>query len=154
MTNYDNMTEDQLDSEIAKLQNEIKELGGDKSGTFSDYPKAVSQDSIYKFFREILNIKVIDKLSKVGNIEKEEIGKIKLGVRNYMEIASYAEAEGLNTVADYLNNKAAIILSTSLSKKAKLLNTFVTQIKKQESITGTKEEKKKKSGWGKEKESE
>ena len=52
----------------------------------------------------------------MGNLSNTELGVTKLGVRHYLELSSYAEAEGLNLVAEYLTNKSNIITSTSMSR--------------------------------------
>lgn len=152
MSDITNMSEEELDQEINKLTNEIKGMGGETSS--SDYPKPPTSDSIYKFFREILKLKDIRQIAKVGNLDKEELGKLKLPVRNYMDIANYADKENLDKVSSYLNGKAEIILSSSLSKKGFLPTLFVTQIKKQQSLSKGGDKKKKGWGWGKKEEEE
>ena len=132
------------DDEIKKLEEDLKKLGDlDASGYGS--PSEVKKDTIFKFFKEIL-----DSLDsrKTGNLEKNELGQVTMGVRSYFDIALYAEAEGLDKVSEYLGQKAEVILSTSMSKKAKFMELIVTQIKKQLSA---KEPKEVKGGWFKKK---
>jgi len=135
---------DVTDDEIKKLEEDLKKIESmDTSGYGS--PSEVKKDTIFKFFKEIL-----DSLDsrKTGNLEKNEIGQVTMGVRSYFDIALYAETEGLDKVADYFGQKAEIILSTSMSRKAKFMELIVTQIRKQLS---TKEPKPVKSGWFKKK---
>lgn len=71
----------------------------------------------------------------MGNLSNTELGVTKLGVRHYLELSSYAEAEGLNLVAEYLTNKSNIITSTSMSRGGFWSKNFVTQIKTEKKET-------------------
>jgi len=104
------------------------------------YPEAPVKDSVFRFFRELLARK---DSSKVANLTREELGKLRLTVRAYQDIANYADAEGLDQVATYLKSKGEIMLSTSLGYKGFLPQLFVTQIKKDQKI----EPKVEKKGW-------
>jgi len=122
------IAEDQSEEEqIAEYERQLEELELKETKGFG-YPIAPTKDSIYKFFRDILGMQ---DSSKVGNLSKEELGQLKLAVRNYIDIGKYAETEGLDDVADYLKNKAYTILDTSLSKEGFLSQLFVTQIKQE-----------------------
>lgn len=117
--------------------NEINELydeflkSGDSSG---DYPKSFDRDSVFKFFRHIIDM---NDSSKIGNLENNELGVSKLTVRGYQDLAVYADAEGLDIVKDYCMRKGEIVLSTSLSRKGFLAQLFVTQIKKERKDSGS-----------------
>ncbi len=128
------------DDEMKKLEEDLKALGAVDTGSYGS-PQEVKKDTIFKFFKEIL-----DSLDsrKTGNLDKRELGMTVMSVRGYLDVALYAEAEHLTKVSDYLGQKAEIILSTSMSKKAKFMELIVTQIKKQLS---TKEPKEIKKGW-------
>ena len=95
------------------------------------YPKAPEKDNLYKFFREVLSSK---KSHKVANFREEEMGKMKLPVRSYMEIAAYARAEKLDIVAKYLDEKAEILAATSMGRKGFWASLLVTQIKKEQKV--------------------
>lgn len=127
------------DEELKKLEEELAKITKmDVSG--SGYPEPISKDSIFRFFREILQS---NDSRKTGNLLESELGRSKLGVRHYFEIAAYAEAEGLSLVSQYLADKAEIILSTSMSRKGFLAKLFVTQIKQEKKIKEPTPEKKK-----------
>ena len=127
------------DPELKKLEEELKKLGK-MDGSLSSFPEPPSKDSIFKFFREILQS---DDSRKTGNLLETELGRSKLGVRHYLEIAAYADAEGLDLVSQYLVDKAEIILSTSMSRKGFLAKLFVTQIKQEKKDRPAKVKK----GW-------
>ncbi len=106
------------------------------------YPEQDKKDSIFKFFREILHTK---DSKKVGNLTDAEIGTASMGIRNYINIAAYADAEGLNIVGNYLRAKGETIAATSMSRKGFLAQLFVTQIKKEQKLRSSPSEIKK--GW-------
>ncbi len=122
------MTEDDLSAdEIAEIASDprIQEAVGGMGG----FPEPEKRESLMKLFREIIDFtkKDYDKISKTGNLTTGELGYLSLPVRNYLSLASYLEVEGFSTAADYLRGKSNIVLNTSLSKKAALLNFAVTQ---------------------------
>lgn len=122
--------QEQLDSEIKAIEQQIKAL---ESGTSSDYgfPSAEKKDSTFRFFKEILQM--VD-TTRVGNLATSELGEVKVGVRDYQHIANYAEAEGLELVAEYLRAKSNVITATSMSKKGFWAQLFVTNIKKEQKV--------------------
>ena len=123
-------TEDEnVEEQLAQLEEQLDTLGTEEED--KDYPKAPDKDNVFKFFRYILDLK---DSSKVGNLTDEELGRMKLSVRGYQDIANYAEAEKLHRVNTYMMKKGEIVLATSLSRKALLAQLFVTQIKKEQKI--------------------
>ena len=130
------MTDDvKSDQEMEKLREELAQIESmDTSGSttgYGGYPTPPSKDSIFKFFREILQSK---DSRKTGNLKEAELGQARLGVRHYLQVAQFAESEGLSDVSDYLKKEAEIVLSTSLSRKGFLPQIFVTQIKKEQKL--------------------
>ena len=126
---------EQLDRELEKIKKMDSSLGS--------FPEPPSKDSIFKFFREILQS---NDSRKTGNLLETELGRSKLGVRHYLEVAAYAEVEGWSLVSQYLVDKAEIISSTSMSRKGFLAQLFVTQIRKDKKDKSTPV---KKSFWSK-----
>ncbi len=130
---------DEIDEQIEELDKQLKGMGVDSKDY--GYPEAPKKDSIFKFFRDILNLK---DSSKAANLSTAEIGNLALSVRKYQDIALYADSEGLDKVANYLLAKSQIVLATSLSKKGFLAQLFVTQIKKEQKLSKPGQKKK---GW-------
>lgn len=110
---------EQLDEELNKLLGESK----------NDYgsPAPIKKDTILKFFREIIHS--VDS-TKVANVDKLELNR----VRTLLKTANYAKVHHLETICHYLEDKAQIILATSMSKQGFLAQLFVTQIKKEQKI--------------------
>lgn len=134
------------DEEIKKLEEELKNIeSSGMSGLSSPTPE--KKDSTLILFRELIKS---DNSSKFGNLDAPELGKPSISVRDQQEIANYLDAEGLDQLGDYFKRKAEITLSTSLSKKAKLIDNIVTQIKKEQKVSATSEkEKRRLFGFGK-----
>lgn len=136
------MTDD-IDNELKELEEQLKQLeSGSKTSDFSsDSPMKEIKDNIFKFFREILQLK---ESWKVGNLKDSEIGLTRLSIRSYLELAQYASAEGLDIVSDYFTERAEITASTSMGRKGFLPQLFVTQIKREQKL---QEQPKEKTGW-------
>lgn len=126
------LTEEELLRQIEALENETTGYGS---------PDAPVKDSTLKFFRELINGKDTTKFS---NLQKEELGKVRLSVRNQKRIERFAREVGLSTVANYYQGTAEDVMATSLGLKGFMAQLFVTQIKKEQKL---KEMPKKKEGW-------
>lgn len=125
---------EQLEAELAELE----ALSADGKTSYGS-PSPEKKENIFKFFMEVLNLK---ESWKVGNLKDEEIGKIRLGVRSYLELARYAEAEGLQLVSSYFTDKARIVSDPTLGRKGFFLQTSVTQIKKEQKLKEPSQKKK------------
>ena len=67
------------------------------------YPTHTGKDNIFKFFRKILSLK--DSV-KVANFGDAEIGKSKLSVRSWLQLALYAEKENYTLIETYFKQEA------------------------------------------------
>ena len=129
------------DEELEKLEAELKDLENIDSGTSTGYgsPSPEKKDNMLKLFRDMISSK---DSRKIANLSTTELGQAKLGVRHLLEISNYAKLEGLSMVADYLTDKAEIVLATSMSKQGWFGNLVVTQIKKEQKLKEPKQIKK------------
>jgi len=129
------------DEELEKLEEELKDLENIGSSTSLGYgsPSPEKKDNMLKLFRDMISSK---DSRKIANLSTTELGQAKLGVRHLLEISNYAKLEGLNMVADYLKDKAEIVLATSMSKQGWFGNLVVTQIKKEQKLKEPKQMKK------------
>jgi len=129
---------DVTDDEIRRLEEELSKIEStDTSGLSS--PTAEKKDSTLVLFRELIKS---DNSSKFGNLENKELGVPSVSVRDQMAIANYLDAEGLTLIGDYFRKKAEITFATSLSRRGKLIDNIVTQIKKEQKTVPTQEVKK------------
>lgn len=134
------MGDDEISTEDfmkAQAQAVVKELAEAQENEYG-YPEAPVKDSVFRFFRQLLGL---TDSSKVANLSKDELGRLRLSVRAYQDVAAYAGAEGLVEVSKYLMKKGEIILSTSLGYKGFLPQLFVTQIKKDQKVEPKVEKK-------------
>lgn len=94
----------------------------------ADYPTPKKHEDVLKILKEVINFKDEDwvQITKTGNVREHELGNMPLNVRVYLNIAGYANAEGLSLVSNYLRAKSNIINASSLSLKGMLLNLIVT----------------------------
>jgi hypothetical protein len=135
MTNQDL---DVTEAEIKQLEEELSKIEGSGiSGMSSPTPE--KKDSTLVLFRELIKA---DNSSKFGNLDMTELGKPSVAVRDQLDIANYLDAEGLTTIGNYFRKKAEITFATSLSKKGKLIDNIVTQIKKEQKSSASPEVKK------------
>jgi hypothetical protein len=95
------------------------------------YPNYSPKDNIFRFFLKILGLK---NSTKVAFLTKEETGKSRLSSRSYLELANYADKEGLKLIKDYFKQRAEILSATSMGREGKFLTTSVTQIRKDQKI--------------------
>lgn len=129
--------------EIEQLERELADLEEKASGTTdlsSIYgsPTPEKKDNQFKFFKYVIDL---PESWKVGNLKEEEIGRSSLSVKSNLELAQYADAEGLDLVGKYFTGQANIIASVSMGRKGFMAQLFVTQIKKDGKINTTDQKK-------------
>ena len=93
---------------------------------FGSYPNPMPRESIFTFFKHILGIQ---DSSKVGNLDKRELGMLDLSVRNSEHLGKLGYMLHNKSYGDFFMNKAEITLATSMSKKGWLSELVVSQKK-------------------------
>ena len=91
---------------------------------FGQYQNQPGRESIFTFFRHILGIK---DSSKVANLDKLELGRLDLSVRNCEYLAKLGNMLHNKSYNDFFMQKAEITLATSMSKKGWLPELVVSQ---------------------------
>lgn len=110
--------QEELIEENVAMQNEAQEdYIEDNSPTYT------KPDDLYSLFWKTINI---EDSSKVGNLDKQELGMLDISVRDCQYIANVAMLLGHKGFAKWMNNQAQIILTTSASKKGWLTELFIT----------------------------
>ena len=99
---------------------------GGEEQQFGSYPGAPERDSIFTFFSKVLGLK---DSSKVGNLDRRELGMLDLSVRNCEYLANLGEQLHNKSYQHFFMNKAEITLATSMSKKGWLPELVVSQKK-------------------------
>jgi len=90
----------------------------------ASYPKSLG--GIYSLFNQVLNKK--DSL-KVGNLNKEELGKCPWDIRGCLHIAKLGREFGHPRFAKFFEDLAEIISKTSMGKEGWFTELFVTSKK-------------------------
>ena len=112
---------------------------------------ADNKQSIYAIFAKVINEK--QKTTKVGNLDKEELGMSKLPLRTYLELGLFCEdIVGDTDFSEYFNKMGAIQTDSSLSKEGFLMKLLVTM--KKELADVSPKSKNKNTGWFKRKDKE
>lgn len=109
-----------------EYQQDIQEDQQFGTQQFGNYPDPVPRESIFTFFRHILGIK---DSSKVGNLDRRELGMLDLSVRNSEHLANLGSMLHNKSYNDFFMRKAEITLATSMSKKGWLPELVVSQKK-------------------------
>ena len=119
--------------ELEQLEEELAELETSGSLGKSSYgsPTQEKKDGVFKFFREILHL---PETWKVGNLNDTEMGKYRLGVRSYLQLARYAKSEKLDLISEYFTDQADIVAAPTMGRKGFFLQTAVTNIRKEQKI--------------------
>jgi len=91
-----------------------------------DYPRAKESESLYHLFHQVLKL---PDSSKVGNLDKTELGLLNMSVRDCQRIALLANSLGHHLFGTFFRLQGEIILRTSASKKGWFTELFVSQKK-------------------------
>lgn len=137
----DSLEEQQEEREDYEHQQEMNK----RMGWENPIPK--ESESLYNLFHKVLDL---GDSSKVGNLDKVELGMLNLSARDCQRIALLAEALNHPKFAAYFLGVGEIILRTSASKKGWFTELFVSQKKfAAKSVKSPEEPEKKKWKLGK-----
>jgi hypothetical protein len=119
--------EEQQEDQQENYENQLDRLEEQKRMGFDiDYPQAKDSESLYNLFHKTLKL---DRSSKVGNLDKAELGMLPISVRAAQNLAQMGETLGHPIFAEYFRDYAEIMLKTSASKGGWFVNLFVSQKK-------------------------
>ncbi len=122
------------EEQLKELEEELQQLGIDHQEEIAEKygsPDPEKKESMFKFFREMLNF--VDTW-KVANLKDAEIGQSTLSVRSYLELGLYAGAEKMDIVSEYFESKARILAATSMGRDGFFPQIVVTNIKKNQTV--------------------
>jgi len=112
--------EEYQDNVIDEQRDQWEEAAG------MNYPVAKKQESLFALFKDVW--RTIDS-SKVGYLDKEELGDLGISVRDSQRIALLSNLLHHTKFARYFDNTGEITLATSMSKKGWFVELFVTSKK-------------------------
>ena len=106
------MTEDMSEKEA---QDVLRQMADNKQSTYSIFAKVINERQ---------------KTTKVGNLDKDELGMSKLPLRTYLELGLFCkDIVGDEDFSEYFNKMGAIQTDSSLSKEGFLMKLLVTMKK-------------------------
>jgi len=118
MQNPDVIDQEELIEDNVETNNELQEeYMEDNSPTYS------KPDDLYSLFWKTIQI---EDSSKVGNLDKAELGMLDMSVRDCQYIAEVAKILNHPGFSKWMNEQSQIILRTSASKEGWLTELFVT----------------------------
>lgn len=137
------MTDENVDEELAQIEEEIKKLESNPGGSSSPFSTEKSKDTLINLAREML---LTEDTRKFANLDQKYIGIPTLPINTYLEIEEYCKIEGMDELAEIFRRDAENMLATSLSIQGFFARLLVTQIKKEEKAPESIEKKQK--SWG------
>ena len=109
-------------AEMAELQTYIaQQQQGMENGLGKGHPMPEKDKTIVGFFRDLIS--KFTSTTRAGNLSEEELD----GVRQYLDTAHYATTMGLGKVGKFLDEEAAILTDTSLSKGGFLVKAAIRE---------------------------
>lgn len=128
--------------ELSELQQEQNEEVLDSS-----FPQVKKQETLYSLFQRVWRTQ---DSSKVSNLDKFELGKLGISVRDSQYLHLLGKTMRHEKFAKFWKDQGEIILSTSASKKGWLAELFVSQKKftqRASSVMGQNNNSQKKDKW-------
>jgi hypothetical protein len=134
--------EDEHQDQQEKYEDDIEEQ---KRGGY-EHPQPKESESLYNLFHKVLEL---EDSSKVGNLDKAELGLLNINVREAQRIELLAKQFGHYKFGEYFRKVGEIILRTSASKKGWFTELFVSQKKSALRVAGVQqpEPNREKKGW-------
>jgi hypothetical protein len=138
--------EEQVDQQ-RELMDEIEDEQRQEAGLPPDYPTAEGGKSLFTLFDDVLHLR---DNTKVGNLNKMELGDLFISVRDCQKIKEIGKIMNQEGFGDFFGKLGNITLSTSMSKGGWFAELFISHKKFTQKKTVDQEPiqlKKKKWGW-------
>ena len=100
---------------------------------FMGFAEAKPKEGLYALFNKVLTL---PKSTKVGNLDKEELGSLGISIRECLRVALIGKTFGHRRFADFFENQANIITDTSMAKRGWFSELFVTAKRFSEKASG------------------
>ena len=123
---------EQLDEQLDELDDEIdqgQELSDAQLEQYGLAPQK-EQSNLYNWFWKVVQLKDESlEVVKVGNLFGTEIGEHGFSVRECLNLATLGSIFGHPTFGKYFENKAKIIVSTSMARRGWFMDLSISQRK-------------------------
>ena len=123
-TYEDPMGNDAMQDQAYAQQQEAEDAAEDEQ--FLGYSESKPKEGLYALFDKVLNL---PKSTKVGNVDKHELGDLGISIRESLRVALIGRTFGHPIFADFFANQSNIITDTSMAKRGWLAELFVTSKK-------------------------
>jgi len=90
---------------------------------FMGYAEGKPREGLYALFNKVLTL---PKTTKVGNVDKQELGELGISIRECLRVALIGKTFGHKHFAAFFENQANIITETSMAKRGWFSELFVT----------------------------
>jgi len=100
---------------------------------FMGFAEAKPKEGLYALFNKVLTL---PKTTKVGNVDKEELGHLGISIRECLRVALIGKTFGHRKFAEFFENQANIITDTSMAKRGWFSELFVTAKRFTEKASG------------------
>lgn len=100
---------------------------------FLGFSEQKPKEGVYALFNKVLNLPVS---TKVGNVDKLELGDMGISVREGLRVALLGKTFGHTQFATFFANQANIITDTSMAKKGWFSELFVSSKRFMEKSSG------------------
>ena len=98
--------------------------GGGGDDDFLGFSEGKPKEGLYALFNKVLTL---PKSTKVGNVDKHELGDLGISIRESLRVAMIGETFGHPIFAKFFAQQANIITDTSMAKKGWFTELFVSQ---------------------------
>lgn len=98
----------------------------------STYPRTKEEQSIYNWFWKVVGMEKPFKMSKVGNLNHQEIGDHVISVRDALNLAHLGQVFRHPTFGNYWATRSKIIAASSMAKKGWFMELSISQKKVRE----------------------
>lgn len=123
--------EESYEEIIDEAKDEIDETSELREGQLDSYsgtfPESKEKQDLYGWFWKVVRLKKPFQLAKVGNLDKDEIGKFPISVREGMNLWILGNTFHHPTFGNYFAQIAKITSATSMAKKGWFMDLSISQ---------------------------
>jgi hypothetical protein len=101
---------------------------------FLGFSEGKPREGLYALFNKVLTL---PKSTKVGNVDKHELGDLGISVREGLRVAMIGNTFGHPIFAKFFHDQANIVTDSSMAKKGWFTELFVTSKRFAERTTGS-----------------
>ena len=121
---YEDLIDDSLDDYDSAQDLQEGQIEQFEAGTF---PMQKDKSDQYNWFWRVVRLAKADRLIRVGNLDKNEIGNANVSIRDGMNLAQLGKIFGHKKFGEYWENLSATTSASSMAKKGWLIESSISQ---------------------------